>query len=99
MHHPVLRCRVIFEDIFEGKENVNCEAENRVYINVVISDAQEVLFCHSFINYYKVNSFIIVLHLLTYSGGSVCIGSHDGVPYLQQKTATHTAHFQYSDFS
>jgi hypothetical protein len=26
-----VRCRVIFEDIFKGKENVNCEAENTVY--------------------------------------------------------------------
>jgi len=29
---------VIFEDIFQGKVNVNCEAENMVYKNVVISD-------------------------------------------------------------
>ena len=29
---------MIFEDIFEGKENVNSEAENTVYKNVVISD-------------------------------------------------------------
>jgi len=47
---------VIFEDIFEEKQNVNCEAENTVYKNVVISDTQEVLFCHSVKNYYKVES-------------------------------------------
>ena len=46
----------IFEDIFQGKENVNCEAENTVYKNVVISDTQEVQFCCSVINYYKVKS-------------------------------------------
>jgi len=55
---------VIFEDIFQGKENVNCEAENTVHRNVVISDTQEALFCRSVINYYKVKSFIIVLQLL-----------------------------------
>jgi len=39
----VLRCRVIFEDIFQGKANVHYEAENMVYKNVVIADTQEVL--------------------------------------------------------
>ena len=52
----MLRCRVVFENIFQAKENVNCEAENTVYKNVVISDTQEVVFCHSVINYYKVKS-------------------------------------------
>ena len=52
----MLRCRVIFEDILEGKVNMNCETENTVYKNVVIGDTQEVLFCHSVINYYKVKS-------------------------------------------
>ena len=89
IHHPLLRGRVIFEDIFEGKEYVNCEAENTVHKNMVISDTQEVLFCHSVINCYKVKSFIIVLQLPTWSGGSLCIGSQDRFPYLQQKPATH----------
>jgi len=35
---------------------VNCEAENMVYKNVVISDTKQVLFFHSVINYYKVKS-------------------------------------------
>ena len=35
---------------------MNCEAENMVYNYVVIGDTQEVLFCHSVINYYKVKS-------------------------------------------
>ena len=52
----MLRCRAIFEDIFEGKENMNCEAENTIYKNAVISDTQEVLSCHSVINYHKVKS-------------------------------------------
>jgi hypothetical protein len=52
----MLRRRVVFEDIFQGKENVHCEAENTVYENVVISDTQGVLFYHSVINYYKVKS-------------------------------------------
>jgi hypothetical protein len=52
----VLRCGVNFEDIFQGKGNVNCEAENMVYKNVVISDTQEFLVCHSVINYDKVKS-------------------------------------------
>jgi hypothetical protein len=56
IHHPVLRYRVIFEDIFQGKEDVHCEAQNMVYKNVVMSHTQEVLFCHSVINYYKVKS-------------------------------------------
>jgi hypothetical protein len=56
IHHPILRCKVIFEDIFQGKENVHCGAQNTVYKNVVMSDTQEVLFCHSVINYYKVKS-------------------------------------------
>ena len=50
---------------------------------------QEVLLCHSVMNYYKVKSFITVLRLLTWSGGSLCIGSQDRFPYLQQKPATH----------
>jgi hypothetical protein len=66
---------MIFEDILQRKENVNVETENMVYKNVVISDTQGVLFCHSVINYCKVKSFIIVLRLLTWSGGSLCIGS------------------------
>jgi hypothetical protein len=77
---------VIFEDIFQGKENLHFEAGNMVYKNVVISDTQ-VLFCHSVTGYYKVKSFIIVLRLLTWSGGSLCIGSQERVPYLQQKPA------------
>jgi len=52
----VLRCRAIFEDIFEGKVNINCEAENTVYKNVVISDTQEILLRHSVINFHKVKS-------------------------------------------
>ena len=51
-----VKMQVIFEDIFEGKVNMNCEAENTVYKNVVISDLQDVPFCHSVINYYKVKS-------------------------------------------
>jgi len=47
---------MIFENIFQGKENVNCEAENTVYKNVVINVTQEVLFCHSVISYYKLKS-------------------------------------------
>jgi len=47
---------MIFEDIFEGKQNVNCEAENTVYKNMVIGDTQAALLCHSVINYYKVKS-------------------------------------------
>jgi hypothetical protein len=35
---------------------VHCEAENLVFKNVVMSDTQDVLFCHSVINYYKVKS-------------------------------------------
>ena len=35
---------------------MNCEAENSVYRNVVIGDTQEVLFCHSVINCYRVKS-------------------------------------------
>ena len=86
----MLRCSVIFEVIFQGEKNVNYEVENNtVYKNVVISDTQEVLFCHSVINYYKVKSFIIVLRLLTWPGGSLSIGSQDRFPYLQQKLATH----------
>jgi len=60
----VLRCRAIFEDIFEGKENMNCEAENTIYKNAVISDTQEVLSCHSVINYHKVKSLLIACSCL-----------------------------------